>query len=300
MLRADPGATLQDGGRHGYQRYGVTPAGPMDWVAFQTANSALANDHAAAIEISTTGLEVICEGAPLAVAFAGGAFLLAARWGVAAEGGAPPVAAWRGPGGAGWRLRRFRLSRGRRRLRDAGYDGQPGYPYALLDGRTRGRMLRAGDVLPAASVKGARRRKLRGNDRRAMARPRSDPFRVVLGPQGDYFTVATLSAFFEGQFTLTPVADRMAYRFNGGESCMRRVTTSCRMVSRLARSRSPATRSRLSSWPIVSRPAVIRSLVMLSARTLAGSRRCARARRAAFERRAWPRHGRRFCCARTR
>jgi allophanate hydrolase subunit 2 len=29
--------------------------------------------------------------------------------------------------------------------------------------------------------------------------------------------VATLSAFFEGQFTLTPAADRMAYRFDGPE-----------------------------------------------------------------------------------
>ena len=75
VLRAGPGATIQDAGRHGYQRYGVTPAGPMDWVAFRTANLALGNDRAAAIEISVTGLEVICEGAPLALAFAGGAFV---------------------------------------------------------------------------------------------------------------------------------------------------------------------------------------------------------------------------------
>ncbi|MGH6852413.1 MAG: biotin-dependent carboxyltransferase family protein, partial [Methylocella sp.] len=75
VLRAGPGATIQDGGRHGYLRFGVTPAGPMDWVAFRTANSALGNgDRAAAIEVSTAGFEVICEGAPLALAFAGGAF----------------------------------------------------------------------------------------------------------------------------------------------------------------------------------------------------------------------------------
>jgi len=74
VLRAGPGATIQDGGRHGYLRYGVTPAGPMDWVAFRTANSALGNDRAAVVEVSVGGLEVICEGAPLAVDFAGGAF----------------------------------------------------------------------------------------------------------------------------------------------------------------------------------------------------------------------------------
>jgi allophanate hydrolase subunit 2 len=42
-----------------------------------------------------------------------------------------------------------------------------------------------------------------------------DPFCVVLGPQDDYFKGETLRAFFEGQFTLTPLADRMAYRFDG-------------------------------------------------------------------------------------
>src|SRR5437016_6139228 len=75
VLRAGPGATIQDGGRHGYQRYGVTPAGPMDWVAFRTANSALGNgDRAAVVEISFAGLEVICEGALPALAYAGGDF----------------------------------------------------------------------------------------------------------------------------------------------------------------------------------------------------------------------------------
>ena len=76
VLRAGPGTTIQDGGRFGFLRYGVTPAGPMDWTAFRTANFALGNDdRAAAIEVSTGGLEVVCEGAPLWVAFAGGAFV---------------------------------------------------------------------------------------------------------------------------------------------------------------------------------------------------------------------------------
>src|SRR5579885_405865 len=76
VVRAGPGVTIQDGGRFGYLRYGVTPAGPMDWTAFRTANLAIDNDdRAAAIEVSLGGLEVLCEGAPLAVAFAGGAFL---------------------------------------------------------------------------------------------------------------------------------------------------------------------------------------------------------------------------------
>ena len=215
VLRAGPGATIQDGGRHGYLRYGVTPAGPMDWVAFRTANSALGNDRAAVVEVSVGGLEVICEGAPLAVAFAGGAFC------------------WRRDGVLLPQAARLLLEPGKTLAARAGDSGA--FAYLAVEGgfetpitmgsratHTRsamggieGRMLRAGDVLPAASTE-----RLDGASFEAMidapwlARE-TEPFRVVPGPQDDYFTVATLSAFFEGQFTLTPLADRMAYRFDG-------------------------------------------------------------------------------------
>jgi 5-oxoprolinase (ATP-hydrolysing) subunit C len=215
VLRAGPGATIQDGGRHGYLRYGVTQAGPMDWVAFRTANSALGNDCAAAIEVSTGGLEVICEGAPLAVAFAGGDFV------------------WRRNGVLLSKAARLLLQTGEVLAARAGDSGAFAYlavaggfetPVTMGSrathtrsamGGIEGRMLRAGDVLPAASTE-----RLNGANFEAtidapwLARE-PDPFRVVLGPQDDYFTVETLSAFFEGQFTLTLVADRMAYRFDG-------------------------------------------------------------------------------------
>jgi biotin-dependent carboxylase-like uncharacterized protein len=215
VLRAGPGATIQDGGRHGYLRYGVTPAGPMDWVAFRTANSALGNDHAAAIEVSTGGLEVICEGAPLAVAFAGGAFV------------------WRRDGVLLPKAARLLLQPGEVLAARAGDSGA--FAYLAVEGGfetpvtmgsrathsrsamggIEGRMLREGDVLPAASTRtpdGANFEVM--IDAPWLARE-PDPFRVVLGPQDDYFTGEALSAFFEGQFTLTPLADRMAYRLTG-------------------------------------------------------------------------------------
>ena len=39
VMAAGPGVTLQDAGRHGYLRYGVTAAGPMDRLAMATAKS---------------------------------------------------------------------------------------------------------------------------------------------------------------------------------------------------------------------------------------------------------------------
>jgi biotin-dependent carboxylase-like uncharacterized protein len=215
VLRAGPGATIQDGGRHGYLRYGVTQAGPMDWVAFRTANSALGNERAAAVEVSVGGLEVICEGAPLAVAFAGGDFV------------------WRRNGVLLPTVARLLLEPGKTLAARAGDSGAFAYlavaggfetPVTMGSrathtrsamGGIEGRMLRAGDVLPAASTERPDGASFEAMIDAPWLAREPDPFRVVLGPQDDYFTVETLSTFFEGQFTLTPMADRMAYRLKG-------------------------------------------------------------------------------------
>ena len=75
IIAAGPGVTLQDAGRHGYLRYGVTAAGPMDRLAMATANRAVgAAEGATAIEVSLGGIEVTADGAALPVAIAGGNF----------------------------------------------------------------------------------------------------------------------------------------------------------------------------------------------------------------------------------
>src|SRR3977135_3971153 len=77
VLSAGPGATLQDAGRHGYLRFGVTAAGPMDSLAHAAANLAVGNQaDATALEVSVGGIEVPAESAPLHVAVAGGEFAL--------------------------------------------------------------------------------------------------------------------------------------------------------------------------------------------------------------------------------
>jgi 5-oxoprolinase (ATP-hydrolysing) subunit C len=78
ILAAGPGVTLQDGGRQNFLRFGVTTAGPMDPLAFATANAAAeARRDATAIEVSLGGIEVMTEGASVTVAIAGGDFRLA-------------------------------------------------------------------------------------------------------------------------------------------------------------------------------------------------------------------------------
>ncbi len=217
VLAAGPGVTIQDSGRFGYLRYGVTPAGPMDWAAFRTANLAVGNDdRAAAIEIPVGGLKIVCEGAPLWVAYAGGEFV----W--HRDGELLPNAA------------RIFCEPGMSLEARAGQSGA--FTYLAVDGgfatpvtmgsratHTRsgiggieGRMLKEGDILPAASS-GANRT---GNFEAAIGAPwlaQQEPLRVVLGPQDDYFTPEALDLFFASEFALTAMADRMAYRFEGPE-----------------------------------------------------------------------------------
>ena len=75
LLKAGPGVTVQDGGRFGFLRYGVTGSGPMDFGAFALANLAVGNARdAAALEISTSGAEFEAHGGALDLAFVGPGF----------------------------------------------------------------------------------------------------------------------------------------------------------------------------------------------------------------------------------
>ncbi len=216
ILRAGLGATIQDGGRFGLRRYGITPAGPMDWRAFRTANLALGNhaDKAAALEVSVGGIEIFCQTTmPVGVAFCGGGFC------------------WRRDGRDAGGAARLVLRPGETLAARPGKRGV--FAYLAVSGglatpldlgsratHTRsavggldGRMLRDGDCLPLFA---------RGwpfGEARIAApwlEPDAAPLRVVLGPQDDYFATEALTAFFGSEFRLT-AADRMAYRLDGPE-----------------------------------------------------------------------------------
>jgi biotin-dependent carboxylase-like uncharacterized protein len=214
ILAAGPGVTLQDAGRHGYLRFGVTAAGPMDALAMATANRAVgAAEGATAIEVSLGGVELTANEAMLPIAVAGGDFeaMLDGRR-------LPPAV-------------RLALAPGQRLRIRAGSDGA--WCYVAVGGsiavppmlgsnatHTRsalggidGRALAAGNVLPVRDI-------TPGVDGiAALAAPwlaRSNgPIRVILGPQDDYFSREQIDTFCNTPFTVSHRSDRMAYFLDG-------------------------------------------------------------------------------------
>jgi allophanate hydrolase len=75
IVAAGPLTSVQDTGRRGFMRFGVTRAGPVDRAAHALANAAVGNaPGAAAIELSQGGASLVCHDAPLGFALAGGGF----------------------------------------------------------------------------------------------------------------------------------------------------------------------------------------------------------------------------------
>src|SRR5215468_10418854 len=67
-----PASSVQDGGRHGAQRFGLTTSGAMDRLALAAANTLLGNaPFAAAIEISPFGAAFTARDGAVRVALAG-------------------------------------------------------------------------------------------------------------------------------------------------------------------------------------------------------------------------------------
>lgn len=74
ITRAGPLATIQDLGRHGALRYGISASGPMDRAAFVNAAALLPKPASAGLEFTMAGLAFTVEGAPLRAGFNGGIF----------------------------------------------------------------------------------------------------------------------------------------------------------------------------------------------------------------------------------
>ena len=215
IIAAGPGVTLQDAGRHGYLRYGVTAAGPMDRLAMATANRAVgAAPGATAIEVSLGGIEVTADGATLPVAHCRREFR---RFHLMDSDCHRPC---------GWRSRRARS------CASAPAPTAPGAisrsAAASMCRRCSAPTRRTRALRSAASTAARWRRATSCRcatsgagepGAAALTAPwldrSDDPIRVILGPQDDYFSREQIETFCREAWTVSHRSDRMAYFLDG-------------------------------------------------------------------------------------
>lgn len=206
--------TVQDRGRGGYQRFGVSVSGALDWQALALGNRLLGNDpDAAALEITYGGFQATFE-TNMTIALTGadldarldGAMLQ--MWEVCHVHAGQVLEM----PGARWGIRTY--------LCVAGGIGAPRtlgsrstYLPAHLGGLS-GRPLSSGDVLPILRP--------RANPSSGARVPRgirpwygSKTVRVIPGPQDDYFTRAGLDMFFASTYVVTNQSNRQGLRLDG-------------------------------------------------------------------------------------
>jgi biotin-dependent carboxylase-like uncharacterized protein len=216
VIKPGLATSVQDDGREGYYHVGVPPSGALDQFSFLAANRLVGNPaHAAALECAYMGPELKFT-EPTVAAVTGG------ESEPRLNGEERP--AWASFAVAAGDVLSFgHLKRGARiYLAVAGGIDVPEvlgsratYTLGALGGY-EGRILKAGDVLSLG-------RAANGSSERAVPeelRPVLSgelEIRVVMGLYDHLMTDAGRQAFLEGTWTLTPVADRVGFRYKGDE-----------------------------------------------------------------------------------
>jgi antagonist of KipI len=208
-------ATLQDSGRRGWNKFGVPTSGPMDWFAYQAANSLLNNPkNSATIEL---GLGEITFRALRDTTLA-----------VTGAGYEVENYVWTFPlwtsfyVRAGWMVRVKKTSGGNwayLAIAD-GFDSP-----VIMNSRSAylrggiGSAIKAGDVLhsgkPANELL-----KLAARDfhvDKFMNYSQTLTIDVIPAPQAGWFTADGIRIFYESEYTLNPSFDRMGYRLQGSD-----------------------------------------------------------------------------------
>lgn len=208
VTRAGPLCTVQDAGRPGMLRHGISASGPMDAAAFRRAGDWMGGSGAAGIEITAAGIAFVVEGRSIGMGADGGDFALAVNgvekaWParvVLQEDDAVEVT----PGAWG----NYGYLRFDRELELPPVIGSRATNSVARIGGFDGRALRVGDVL--AFGEAAARIGMGGHPR---AVPRAEgPIRVIWGLHADLFTPATRERFAASNFAVSSRIDRMGAR----------------------------------------------------------------------------------------
>lgn len=212
VLAAGPACTIQDAGRGGFLRYGVTPAGPMDWIAHAEANLLAGQPAGAgAIEIGPGGITLAASGGAVRVGWSARGFL------VSRDGTPLPACAavTLQPGSA------LRVAPGESHLWaylavGGGLDLDPVMGSLATHQRTAlgplgGGALVAGLAVPVCAATPALALDVAlPSDARLPS-----VLRFIPGPQQEAFTDRGLADLVAASWVVAPRSDRMAYRLAG-------------------------------------------------------------------------------------
>ncbi len=205
-----PASSVQDGGRHGAQRYGLTPSGAMDRLALAAANCLLGNElFAAAIEIGPFSAAFTAREGAVRVALAGaprnadisGRAVASDTSMTLADGETLTLGFARGGAFSYLAI-------------EEGIDGEPMFGSLAVNARAGlgspyPRPLQAGDELQTVAASGTAERRI---DLPPLV---EGPIRVVMGPQHDEFGKDAINLFLNSEWKISATSDRMGYRLEG-------------------------------------------------------------------------------------
>jgi 5-oxoprolinase (ATP-hydrolysing) subunit C len=205
-----PASSVQDGGRPGSQRYGLTSSGAVDRLALAAANTLVGNElFAAAIEIGPFAAAFSARGGAVRVALVG-----ASR---SAEVAGRAVAFDTSTTVADGETLTLGFAKGGSfsyLAIEGGIEGEPMFGSLAVNARAGlgspyPRPLQSGDELQTqpASVAPERRIEL-------PAIPDA-PIRIVFGPQDDEFSDDAKKLFLDSEWKVSATSDRMGYRLEG-------------------------------------------------------------------------------------
>lgn len=208
ITRAGPLATIQDAGRFGMLRHGISASGPMDNAAYALAGQLAGGGHGA-IEITTAGLDLLVESGHCNLGLAGGLFTarhndFAIDWpGSVALSAGDSLSITPGPAG-NYGYLRF----------DAGLECPPVLGSLATSTRAaigghHGRALVTGDILHLhPAVDGAL------TNTPTASPSDTGPIRIVWGLHADLFRPAIRQAFLQHPFAIGRRHDRMGIRLD--------------------------------------------------------------------------------------
>ena len=210
MASVGPASSVQDGGRLGAQRYGLTSGGAMDRLGLAVANTLVGNGTlSAAIEIGPFGAAFAARDGAVRIALAG-----ARRHTEVAGRSVAFDSSLTLADGETLTLGAARDGSFSYLAVEGGIVGEPMFGSLAVNARAGlgspyPRPLQAGDELPVATARGAAECWI------DVPAVNGAPIRVVMGPQDDEFSDEAKALFLNSEWKVSATSDRMGYRLEG-------------------------------------------------------------------------------------